>query len=202
MRARGDLKRFAVIHLATHGEDHPDDEPNAASLHLADGPVDAMEISQWTLNADLVALSACWSGRRPAHGRILKTGSLEPGTEPEELFGDEIYGLQAAFFAAGAGQILGTLWPLNDSIGRAVMKPSTPAYPPGMPPSWPSRPPPRGGCVLPATGSVPRRLGGTPPSPRTRSRQRGGRAAAADPAHAPDTYARRRGIFCHGPMWT
>jgi hypothetical protein len=124
LRARGDLERFSVIHLATHGEDHPDDEPNAASLHLADGPVDAMEISQWALSADLVALSACWSGRRPAHGRTLQTGAPGPGTgtEPEELFGDEIYGLQAAFFVAGARQVLGTLWPLSDTIGRAVMK--------------------------------------------------------------------------------
>ena len=67
LQADGDLERFAVIHLVTHGQDHPDEEPNAAALHLADGPVDAMDISQWTLNADLVALSACWSGRRPAH---------------------------------------------------------------------------------------------------------------------------------------
>jgi len=124
LRADGDLERFAVIHVATHGEDHPDEEPNAAALYLADGPVDAMEISQWTLNADLVTLSACWSGRRPAHVRRFKTGSPEPGigAEHEELFGDEIYGLQAAIFASGARQILGSMWPLSDSLGRAVMK--------------------------------------------------------------------------------
>jgi len=119
LQADGDLERFAVLHLVAHGQDHPDDEPNAAALHLADGPLDAMDISQWTLNADLVALSACWSGRRPAHVR----NSPDPrtGAEPEELYGDEIYGLQAAFFAAGARQILGSLWPLDDSSGPEVM---------------------------------------------------------------------------------
>ena len=123
LRADGNLERFAVIHLATHGEDNPDEEPNAASLHLADGPVDAMDISQWTLNADLVALSACWSGRRPVRPRILQTGSPDPGigAEPEELFGDEIYGLQAAFFVAGVRQILGSLWPLDDNSASTVM---------------------------------------------------------------------------------
>ena len=123
LRADGNLERFAVIHFATHGEDHPDEEPNAASLHLADGPVDAMDISQWTLHADLVALSACWSGRRPVRPRVHQGGSPDPGirAEREELFGDEIYGLQAAFFAAGARQILGSLWPLEDSSAPAVM---------------------------------------------------------------------------------
>ena len=123
LQADGDLERFAVIHLVAHGQDHPDEEPNAAALHLADGPLDAMDISQWTLNADLVALSACWSGRRPAHVRNLQADSPDPrtGAEPEELYGDEIYGLQAAFFAAGARQILGSLWPLDDSSGPEVM---------------------------------------------------------------------------------
>ena len=99
LQADGDLERFAVIHLVAHGQDHPDEEPNAAALHLADGPLDAMDISQWTLNADLVALSACWSGRRPAHVRNLQADSPDPrtGAEPEELYGDEIYGLRSPF---------------------------------------------------------------------------------------------------------
>jgi len=112
LQAEGRLERFAIIHLAAHGRDYPADEPSAAALYLADGPADAMDISQWTLGADLVALSACWSGRRPAHH----------SDESEELFGDEIYGLQAAFFAAGARQILGSLWPLSDRLAAAVMK--------------------------------------------------------------------------------
>ena len=123
LQADGHLERFAVIHLVTHGQDHPDDEPYAAALHLADGPVDAMDISQWTLNADLVVLSACWSGRRPAHVRSLQAALPDSRTsaEREELYGDEIYGLQAAFFAAGARQIIGSLWPLDDMSGPAVM---------------------------------------------------------------------------------
>lgn len=121
MAAKGDLERFAVLHLATHGKDHPDDEPNEASLYLADGAIDAMDISQWTLNADLVALSACWSGRRPAHGRRAGASAENLAGPDEELFGDEVYGLQAAFFAAGARQVLGTMWPLDNETGPAVM---------------------------------------------------------------------------------
>jgi CHAT domain-containing protein len=124
LRADGELERFTVLHLATHGDDTPLEEPGEAALYLADGRVDAMEISQWILRADLVALSACWSGRRPVHVRAARAGS--PGQTPparaEELFGDEIYGLQAAFFAAGARQIPGSLWPVADRPAAAVMR--------------------------------------------------------------------------------
>jgi len=81
-----------------------------------------MDISQWTLHADLVALSACWSGRRPTNVRA--GGSSDramTAAQAEELFGDEVYGLQAAFFAAGARQILGSLWLLDNGTGPAVM---------------------------------------------------------------------------------
>ena len=124
LRADGGLERFAVLHLATHGDDILPEEPGEAALHLADGRVDAMEISQWTLRADLVALSACWSGRRPVHGRVAGSGSpgQTPAAQAEELFGDEIYGLQAAFFAAGARQILGSMWPVSDRPAAIVMK--------------------------------------------------------------------------------
>ena len=111
-----ELERFGVIHLAIHGRDLPADEPNAAALSLSDGPVDAMDISQWTLGTGLVTLSACWSGRRPVYNRV-----FGPGAEREELFGDEVFGLQAAFFAAGARQILGTAWPLDNGSGPEVM---------------------------------------------------------------------------------
>ena len=119
--ADGDLARYAVIHLVTHGKDYPPEEPAEAALHLADGPLDAMDISQWTLHADLVALSACWSGPRPTNVR--SDGSSDPAmnAQAEELFGDEVYGLQAAFFAAGARQLLGSLWLLDNGTGPAVM---------------------------------------------------------------------------------
>jgi CHAT domain-containing protein len=119
LRSDGELERFAIIHLVTHGNDHPAEEPGEAALLLANGSLDAMDISQWTLHADLVALSACWSGRRPVHVRDAGTGSP---AEAEELFGDEVYGLQAAFFAAGARQVLGTLWPVINRTAPVVMK--------------------------------------------------------------------------------
>ena len=119
LRANGELEKFAVIHLVTHGNDHPAEEPGEAALLLADGSLDAMDISQWTLHADLIALSACWSGRRPVHVRAPGTDSPAPA---EELFGDEVYGLQAAFFAAGARQVLGSLWPVINRTAPVVMK--------------------------------------------------------------------------------
>ncbi len=118
LRACGQLGRFRVLHLATHGADGPPEDPNGAVIALADGPLDAMELSQFELSADLVVLSACWSGRRPTVGRHL-AGAAAAGAE--ELFGDEIYGLQAALFAAGARQVLGSLWPLFDTTAPAVM---------------------------------------------------------------------------------
>jgi CHAT domain-containing protein len=127
LMAADKFRQFAVMHFATHGED-PADEPFEAALDLADGPVDAMNISHWTLGADLVCLAACGSGRRPAYRRLpgqdLPPGSPDPGRPPpgEELFGDEIYGLQAAFFAAGARQVLGTMWPVTDAVARLVME--------------------------------------------------------------------------------
>jgi CHAT domain-containing protein len=56
-----------------------------------------------------VVLSACSSGQRPIAGRGLK-----------ELPGDDLFGLQAAFFRAGARRVLGTLWPVDSPAARKI----------------------------------------------------------------------------------
>lgn len=125
LREQGTLAGFTTLHLVTHGDDIPPDAPFDAALHLPVGAIDGLEISQWQLHADLVVLSACYSARRAVSGRRAASG---PGGQPgsgdqdEELFGDEVLGLQAAFFAAGARQVLGALWPADDRAAPALMK--------------------------------------------------------------------------------
>jgi CHAT domain-containing protein len=40
----------------------------------------------------------------------------------EELPGDDMLGLQAAFFAAGARQVLGALWPVDLDVTRGIVR--------------------------------------------------------------------------------
>jgi CHAT domain-containing protein len=80
-------------------------------LFLRDTVLDGLEIANWRLDAQLVVLSACCSGQRAIEGRGLK----------EELPGDDMFGLQAAFFAAGAKQVLGSLWPVDSAAAREIM---------------------------------------------------------------------------------
>ncbi|GEM_PF-4769095 len=109
----GSLGSYKVLHLATHGEDVLDlvEDPMKTRLFLADGWVDALEISSWKLSADLVVLSACHSGRRAYQN--------QEGTF--EFNGDEIFGMQAAFFKAGVPCLLGALWPADDDVTQQLM---------------------------------------------------------------------------------
>jgi CHAT domain len=108
----GRLRDFNVLHFATHGHSGSPDDPFSARLLLADGQVDGLDISQWDLGAELVVLSACQVGQRAISGR---------GLEGEALFGDEMFGLPAAFLSAGAREVLGGLWPVNDKTALAIM---------------------------------------------------------------------------------
>ncbi|MCI0539706.1 MAG: CHAT domain-containing protein [Verrucomicrobiales bacterium] len=98
-----------VLHLATHGE-FPDH--NAADLHaiwLTDGErgsttLSAAEVRRLKLpDLRLVVLSVC-------NGGLYRIG---PADEP--------YGLVPAFFEAGAPNVVGTLWKLDDEFGRNFM---------------------------------------------------------------------------------
>jgi len=81
-----------------------------AFLALADGVLDGLEISGFRLDADLVVLPACFSGKRGMAGREM---SAPPG--------DDLFGLQAAFFAAGARAVLGALWELDDRAAQLIL---------------------------------------------------------------------------------
>jgi len=109
LNASGELAGYSCLHLVTHGADVLGDTPLESQLFLRDGPVDGLEIAAWRLSAELVALSACHSGQRAI--------SLQGA----EIMSDEIFGLQAALFTAGAKRVLGALWPVESEVAAAIM---------------------------------------------------------------------------------
>ncbi len=104
------LASFSCLHFATHGSDVAEDAPMESRLYLRDAAIDGVEISTWRLQAELVVLSACWSAKRPRAARGFS-----------DVPGDDVLGLQGAFFAAGARRVLGTLWPVFDKVAYEVM---------------------------------------------------------------------------------
>jgi CHAT domain-containing protein len=107
----GKLEKFTCLHFATHGANIESDTPMESYLFLRDEKLDGMEIANWQLRADMVVLSACSSGQRSISGRWM-----------EELPGDELFGLQSAFFMAGAKRMLSCLWPVEDEIAPQVIR--------------------------------------------------------------------------------
>lgn len=108
------LPTAQLIHLATHGR-FDESQPLAGAIALApdspatdkasardDGFLTAAEIMALPLQADLVVLSACDTGR----GRIT---------------GDGVLGLSRAFMAAGANRVLVSLWQIPDQPTADLM---------------------------------------------------------------------------------
>jgi CHAT domain-containing protein/tetratricopeptide (TPR) repeat protein len=103
------LENYRILHFATHGL-LDEQNPNASCLVLAraeDGPEDGFlqvrEIYNLRLDADLVVLSACNTGR----GRLVN--------------GEGVVGLHRAFFYAGARSVLASLWSVNDRASSDLM---------------------------------------------------------------------------------
>jgi CHAT domain-containing protein/tetratricopeptide (TPR) repeat protein len=92
-----------VLHLAMHAECH-EDEPLFSGLLFHDGWLTTLDIFNLDLNAALVTLSACQTGRHVIGG------------------GDELLGLMRAFLYAGAHSLLLTLWPVADHSTPALMQ--------------------------------------------------------------------------------
>jgi CHAT domain-containing protein len=88
----------------THGD------PFASLLCFRDGNIEAMSLAELPLRAELVVMSACHSGQRALNLPWLA-----------ELPGDDLFGLQAAFFQAGARSVIGALWPLDDESALAIL---------------------------------------------------------------------------------
>ena len=113
MKADGVLSHFRCLHFGTHGLSvfATPNQPLEAQLLLFDGGLDAMEIADLRLNAELVVLSACHSGQRALAMR-----------NHTELPGDDIFGLQSAFFQAGARCVLGTLWLVETASSSKMIR--------------------------------------------------------------------------------
>ncbi|TXF91096.1 CHAT domain-containing protein [Neolewinella aurantiaca] len=105
-----ELETCRVVHLAVHGEDPLAESPMDARLFLRDGFIDGFDVSLLRLSAEVVVLSACFAGARPQAVRGF-----------DELAADDMYGLQSAFFSAGASSVLGALWPVEDQTGKELM---------------------------------------------------------------------------------
>jgi hypothetical protein len=105
------LAQYSRVHFAVHGNNIDNDDPMSSYLLVNDGELDGLEISNWHLNADIVVLSACSSGQRSIYRRSIR----------EELPGDELFGLPAAFFAAGAKQIVSAMWPVEDDVAAFIL---------------------------------------------------------------------------------
>ena len=91
-----------LVHIACHGQFRAEN-PMFSSLHLADGWVTVRDVVSQKLRARLVTLSACETGLN-------------------ELFaGDEILGLARGFLAAGAENLIVSLWTVNDEATGRLM---------------------------------------------------------------------------------
>ena len=100
------LPQAGTIHLATHGIFNAA-KPLEGAIALApeggeDGLLTAGEILQSRLQARLVVLSACDTGR----GRIT---------------GDGVIGLSRSFLAAGASSVMVSLWQVPDDATSVLM---------------------------------------------------------------------------------
>lgn len=94
-----DYRGVSVVHLATHVVDAEGGRPTLALSpgDGGDGWLSPDEVAaRWSIEAEVVVLAAC----RSAVG---------------------IDGLPAAFLAAGARTVVGTLWPIRDRAATAVM---------------------------------------------------------------------------------
>ena len=102
------LGDFGILHVASHGEFDPVN-PLSSALKLVpdpanDGDLQAGEVFALELRADLVVLSACQTGL----GEVTR--------------GDDVIGLNRAFFYAGTHTIVSSLWRVSDVSTAVLMK--------------------------------------------------------------------------------
>lgn len=122
LAASGELDNYSTVHVATHAiidNDRPEEsglvlsqvdlpdplEAAMAGARVYDGVVTAKEIMQgWSLDADLVTLSACETGLGVRAG------------------GEGYIGLAHAFLQVGARSVLVSLWKVEDAATSLLMR--------------------------------------------------------------------------------
>ncbi len=103
------IGEFGIIHLATHGEFDPVN-PLFSALKLVggkqegSGDLEAAEIFDLNITADLIVLSACQTGL----GKVTS--------------GDEVQGMNQAFLYAGTHALISSLWRVSDISTAMLMK--------------------------------------------------------------------------------
>jgi len=102
------IDKFGIIHLASHGE-FDAVNPLFSAIKLSKGPqkdgdLEAAEVFALRINADMVVLSACQTG-------LGKVNS-----------GDDVVGLNRAFFYAGTHTVLSSLWRVSDVATAVLIK--------------------------------------------------------------------------------
>lgn len=100
----------AILHFACHSKSVNDDLPLESELFLSRSRLDGLEIPLLGFSAKTVVLAACSGGQRAVAGRMLS-----------ELPGDDLNGLQAAFFAAGTDEVVAGLFPVKDYAALQIM---------------------------------------------------------------------------------
>ncbi len=95
--------RHSVLHLAAHGTFQPA-HPLFSGVRLGSTFLTAYDVQSMQLPLDLVTLSGCETGR------LLTTGA------------ENSWGLQQAFFNAGARAIVSSLWPAADRETSELME--------------------------------------------------------------------------------
>ena len=90
-----------VVHFACHGRFIPS-LPTASGLHLADGWMSIRDLFDLELNADLVFLSGCETGRHAIDAA------------------EELTGVARAMLASGAARLVTTLWSVRDASAVRV----------------------------------------------------------------------------------
>ena len=108
------LSTYRCLHLATHGTSvltgDAHNDPLSCGIAFADGLLDGWQLAALDVRAELVVLASCYSGQRAIGGRGLA-----------KLPGDDVLGLQTVLFEAGAGTLLGALWPVDDENTRTIL---------------------------------------------------------------------------------
>jgi hypothetical protein len=105
--AISEWRKYRILHFCCHG-DFPPGRPFDAALLLGADAVRASELFTVSLEASLVALSACDLGRQ---ARVI-----------ERTSSDEWVGIYLPMFYAGAGELLVSLWEADSETAQRVME--------------------------------------------------------------------------------